>query len=83
MQILRKLIFRSSDLKLVPHYFYKIGFITTFLLYTGTGFAQTFSYEQAEQYILQNSYSSQASMALQQASQLEAEAAKGLGLPPH
>lgn len=81
MQILRKLIFRSSDLKLVPHYFYKIGFITTFLLYTGTGFAQTFSYEQAEQYILQNSYSSQASMALQQASQLEAEATKGLGLP--
>lgn len=43
--------------------------------------AASISYQQAEQNILQNAYSSQANQALQQASQLEAEAIKGIGLP--
>jgi len=44
-------------------------------------FAQTLSYGEAEQYVVQNAYSSQAQQALQQASQLEMEAVKNLGLP--
>ena len=51
------------------------------ILYNTATCAQTLSYIQAEQYILHNSYSTQASQALQQASQLEATALKGLGLP--
>ncbi len=51
------------------------------ILYNAATCAQTLSYIQAEQYILHNSYSTQASQALQQASQLEATALKGLGLP--
>ncbi len=39
------------------------------------------SYAEAEQQALKSSYSTQANQALQQASQLEAEAVKGLGLP--
>lgn len=44
-------------------------------------FAQTFSYSEAEQYVVQNAYGSQAQQALKQASQLEMEAVKHLGLP--
>ncbi|MBL8284862.1 MAG: TolC family protein [Acinetobacter johnsonii] len=44
-------------------------------------FAASISYQQAEQNVLQDSYSTQATQALQQASKLEAEAVKGLGLP--
>ena len=44
-------------------------------------FAESISYGQAEQNVLQSSYSTQANQALQQASQLQAEAVKGLGLP--
>ena len=51
------------------------------ILYNTATCAQTLSYIQAEQYILHKSYSTQASQALQQASQLEATALKGLGLP--
>ncbi len=43
--------------------------------------AQTFSYSDAEQYVVENAYASQAQQALQQASQLEMEAVKHLGLP--
>ena len=50
-------------------------------LFSLPSFAQTFSYSQAEQYVVQNAYSSQAQQALQQASQLEMEAVKNLGLP--
>ncbi|WP_228156970.1 TolC family protein [Acinetobacter sp. WCHAc060042] len=46
-----------------------------------TAFAASISYQQAEQNVLQDSYSTQATQALQQASKLEAEAVKGLGLP--
>ncbi|OTG61272.1 transporter [Acinetobacter sp. ANC 4204] len=46
-----------------------------------TAFAAPISYQQAEQNVLQDSYSTQATQALQQASKLEAEAVKGLGLP--
>lgn len=46
-----------------------------------TATADSISYMQAEQAILKDAYSTQASQALQQASQLEAEAVKGLGLP--
>ena len=51
------------------------------ILYNPATCAQTLSFIQAEQYILHNSYSTQASQALQQASRLEATALKGLGLP--
>ncbi len=44
-------------------------------------YAQSLSYAEAEQQALKSSYSTQANQALQQASQLEAEAVKGLGLP--
>ncbi|WP_139851599.1 TolC family protein [Acinetobacter pullicarnis] len=43
--------------------------------------AEDLSYAQAEQSFLTQSFSSQASEALQQAAQLEAQAVKGLGLP--
>ena len=48
---------------------------------SSTTFAASISYQQAEQSVLQDSYSTQATQALQQASKLEAEAVKGLGLP--
>ena len=44
-------------------------------------FAETLSYTQAEQNLLKDSYSTQANQALQQASELEADAVRGLGLP--
>ncbi|KXO83156.1 transporter [Acinetobacter venetianus] len=50
-------------------------------LFSTSLFAQTFSYNEAEQYVVENAYTSQAQQALQQASQLEMEAVKHLGLP--
>lgn len=50
-------------------------------LFSTSLFAQTFSYSEAEQYVVENAYASQAQQALQQASQLEMEAVKHLGLP--
>ncbi|ERP95040.1 transporter [Acinetobacter sp. COS3] len=50
-------------------------------LFSTSLFAQTFSYNEAEQYVVENAYASQAQQALQQASQLEMEAVKYLGLP--
>ncbi len=44
-------------------------------------YAQTLSFQDAEKQLLQSSYSSQAYQSLEQASKLEAEAVKGLGLP--
>lgn len=44
-------------------------------------YAEDLSYAQAEQSFLSKSYTAQASDALQQATQLEAQAIKGLGLP--
>ena len=44
-------------------------------------FAQTLSYGEAEQYVVEHAYATQAQQALQQASQLEMEAVKNLGLP--
>ncbi|WP_216938166.1 TolC family protein [Acinetobacter sp. BY484] len=44
-------------------------------------YAQALSFQEAEKQLLQSSYSSQAYQSLEQASQLEAEASKGLGLP--
>ena len=52
-----------------------LGFFTNHL------YAESLSYAEAEQQALKSSYSTQANQALQQASQLEAEAVKGLGLP--
>lgn len=46
-----------------------------------SAWAQSISYAQAEQELLQSSYSSQANQALQQSAQLQAQAMKGLGLP--
>lgn len=59
----------------------KIALLSSATLYATTTLAQSISYAQAEQSILKDSYSTQANQALQQASQLEAEAIKGLGLP--
>ena len=50
-------------------------------LFSTSLFAQTLSYNQAEQYVVENAYASQAQQALQQASQLEMQAVKNLGLP--
>ena len=44
-------------------------------------FAQTLSYGEAEQYVVEHAYATQAQQALQQASQLEMQAVKNLGLP--
>ncbi|MFW1951105.1 TolC family protein [Acinetobacter beijerinckii] len=44
-------------------------------------YAQPLSYSEAEQYVVENAYATQAQQALQQASQLEMEAVKNLGLP--
>ena len=51
------------------------------MLFSSLCLAQSISYQQAEQNALRDSYTTQAHQALQQASQLEAEALKGLGLP--
>lgn len=59
----------------------KIALLSSTPLYATTTLAQSISYAQAEQSVLTDSYSTQATQALQQASQLEAEAVKGLGLP--
>ena len=61
--------------------FFKIVLLTASMSHAVTATADSISYMQAEQAILKDSYSTQASQALQQASQLEAEAVKGLGLP--
>ncbi|MCH4247543.1 MAG: TolC family protein [Acinetobacter populi] len=57
-----------------------LGLCIGLLIYPAA-YAQEYSYAQAEQQILQHSYTAQANTALQQAAQLEAEAVKGLGLP--
>ena len=59
----------------------KITLLSSSTFYTTTVLAQSISYAQAEQSVLTDSYSTQANLALQQASRLEAEAVKGLGLP--
>lgn len=59
----------------------KIALLSSTTLYATTTLAQSISYAQAEQSVLNDSYSTQANQALQQAAKLEAEATKGLGLP--
>ncbi len=51
------------------------------LVWQTQAMAQSYSYTQAEQHLLENSYITQTQQALHQASALEAEAVKGLGLP--
>lgn len=60
---------------------FRIGLYTASLVFAGPVFAESISYAQAEQSVLKDSYSTQASQALQQSAQLQAEAVKGLGLP--
>jgi len=57
-----------------------IGLISCALFSTYL-YAQPLSYSEAEQYVVENAYATQAQQALQQASQLEVEAVKNLGLP--
>ena len=59
----------------------KIGFISLLYWNFSTAYAETLSYFQAEQKIISDSFTSQANAALEQASQLQSEAVKGLGLP--
>ncbi len=58
-----------------------VSMLFTPLLLSAACHAQSISFQQAEQSVLQDSYTTKANQALQQASQLEAEAVKGLGLP--
>ncbi|MCU4629424.1 MULTISPECIES: TolC family protein [Acinetobacter] len=51
------------------------------MMYGSFAYAQSISFKDAEQQLLQRSYSSQAFQSLEQASKLEAEAVKGIGLP--
>ncbi|WP_312533642.1 TolC family protein [Acinetobacter variabilis] len=51
------------------------------MMYGSFAYAQSISFKDAEQQLLQRSYSSQAFQILEQASKLEAEAVKGIGLP--
>lgn len=51
------------------------------MMYGSFTYAQSISFQDAEQQLLQRSYSSQAFQSLEQASKLEAEAVKGIGLP--
>lgn len=51
------------------------------MMYGSFAYAQSISFKDAEQQLLQRSYSSQAFQSLGQASKLEAEAVKGIGLP--
>ncbi|WP_312317667.1 TolC family protein [Acinetobacter variabilis] len=51
------------------------------MMYGSFAYAQSISFKDAEQQLLQRSYSSQAFKSLEQASKLEAEAVKGIGLP--
>ncbi|WP_168406342.1 TolC family protein [Acinetobacter indicus] len=51
------------------------------MMYGSFAYAQSISFQNAEQQLLQRSYSSQAFQSLEQASKLEAEAVKGIGLP--
>jgi len=51
------------------------------MMYGSFAYAQSISFQDAEQQLLQHSYSSQAFQSLEQASKLEAEAVKGIGLP--
>lgn len=44
-------------------------------------YAESLSYVQAEQYFIEHSYSTQANIALDQATKLQAEAVKNMGLP--
>ncbi len=60
---------------------FKLSVLSITLLSSSLVQAQSISFQQAEQQLLQSSYSSQAYKNLEQAAQLEAEAAKGLGLP--
>lgn len=51
------------------------------MMYGSFAYAQSISFKDAEQQLLERSYSSQAFQSLEQASKLEAEAVKGIGLP--
>ncbi|WP_312308472.1 TolC family protein [Acinetobacter variabilis] len=51
------------------------------MVYGSFAYAQSISFQDAEQQLLQRFYSSQAFQSLEQASKLEAEAVKGIGLP--
>lgn len=59
----------------------KMMILGVFSYLSHASFAQDLSYLQAEQYFLENSYSAQATDALNQASKLQADAVKYIGLP--
>lgn len=84
--MLLNLIWTQKKINLSSQRFLIISFlsktlISTALIYSTLASAQSISYGQAEQSISTDSYSTQANQALQQASKLQAEALKGLGLP--
>ena len=59
----------------------KLGFISFLYFNYSLLHAESLSYSQAEQKIITESFTTQASQALEKASQLQSEAVKGLGLP--
>ena len=81
LMILQMKFKTNNTRKALPHSIQLITFMSFLSCFTQGIFAENLSYAEAEQYILQNSYSSQASQALNQASKLQAEAVKGIGLP--
>ncbi|KAA8733317.1 TolC family protein [Acinetobacter qingfengensis] len=66
----------SAFLKIISSYL-----ISLTVCYSSQTYAEGISYIQAEDYLLQHSYAGQASQALQQAAQLEADSLDKLGLP--
>ena len=70
-----------TPMKQKDHYSLALSILGLSVFTSSLTQAAELSFVQAEQHLLQNSYSSQAFQKLEQASQLEAEAAKGLGLP--
>ena len=59
----------------------EMSFLSIFFCSIASVHAEAFSYAQAEQYFIENSYSTQANEALDQAAKLQAEAVKNIGLP--
>lgn len=61
--------------------YFRLSLLSIMLFSSVFAHAQSISFQDAEQQLIKSSYSSQAYNKLEQAAKLEAEAAKGLGLP--
>ncbi|ALH96566.1 TolC family protein [Acinetobacter equi] len=73
--------FNQKNLNKSLNFAFKFGIISLLSLNGSFIHAETLSYIQAEQKVLTESFTTQANQALEQASLLQSEAVKGLGLP--